>query len=114
MGLQVTYQSFSLPEVVDLTSAKKVAADLLHHITSVPAPSVDASRLRQAGVPLLQILVASKRFADTQGKPFSVEASPDGTLSKLLSNHGLDPSMCGASTELAPAAATLPSERTDG
>jgi anti-anti-sigma regulatory factor len=103
--------SFELPEVVDLTSARGVGEDILHHIQASQAPLVNASGVRRAGIPLLQILVAAKRFAEDLGKPFTVEAR-DGVLAGLLSTYGLDPVQCGTSADLLPRAADHPMQRT--
>jgi anti-anti-sigma regulatory factor len=104
--------SFTLPEVVDLNSAKGVADNLLRHVQASPSPQVNASGVRQAGVPMLQILVAARRHAEELGKPFMVEAAPDGVLARLLSTCGLDPVHCGASADLVPPAADHPMQRT--
>lgn len=104
--------SFELPEVVDLTSARGVGEDLLRHIQASQAPLVNASGVRRAGIPLLQILVAAKRLAEDLGKPFTVEATRDGVLAGLLSTYGLDPVQCGTSADLLPPAAVHPMQRT--
>lgn len=104
----MTKSSYALPEVVSLNSARLVADDLLRHIQSVAQPAVDACSLREAGVPLLQILVAAKRQADAASKPFAIDAPQGGALSTLLATHGLDPALCGAPLDLAsPKAATI-------
>lgn len=101
-------KSFPLPEVVDLTSARSVSADLLRHVNDSPTPTLTAARLREGGVPLLQILVAARRYAEAKGKPFSVKAARDGALAKLFSAYALDPVLCGAPADLvAPADHTL-------
>jgi len=96
----MTTKPFPLPEVVDLASAKAVAADLQRHIDTSPQPTVNAAALRQAGLPLLQILVAAKRHAEGGGKPFTVKAGRDGTLAALLATYALDPALCGAAADL--------------
>lgn len=95
-------KAFQLPEVVDLNSAGSVAADLMRHIESSPKPSVNAAGLRQAGVPLLQILVAARRQAEELGKPLTVKAAIGGTLARLLATYALDPVLCGAAADLVP------------
>lgn len=87
--------AFSLPDVVDLNSVRDVAEGLTRHIKSSPAPVLDASRLERADLPLLQVLVAGKRLAQSLGKPFSVADGPNGPLADLLSVYGLDPVLCG-------------------
>ena len=76
----MTTKGLSLPDVVDLHSARSVADGLLRHIRAATTPSVNTAKLRQAGVPLLQILVAARQFAEAQGKPFTVAAEPGGAL----------------------------------
>lgn len=98
-------KGFPLPEVVDITSAKAVSADLLRHINDSPTPSVSAAGLRQGGVPLLQILVAARLRADALGKPFTVKADRAGVLAKLFATYALDPVLCGAPADLVPPAA---------
>lgn len=93
-------EPYPLPEVVDLNSAKSVAADLLRHIDTAPKPAVSTAGLRQAGVPLLQILVAARTHAEAQGKPFMVKADRDGALARLLTTYALDPVLCGAPADL--------------
>lgn len=108
----MTLSSFTLPEVVDLNSARAVTDDLLHHIQSSPSTTVQADRLRRAGVPLLQILVAARRQAEALGKSFAVTAGDTSILAKLLSTYGLDPAQCGVVTDLPPPAADHPTQRT--
>jgi anti-anti-sigma regulatory factor len=96
---------FPLPETVDLTGAKGLAKDLLKHIRTSPAPSVTTDSLRHGGVALLQILVAARKFAAAQGKPFTVQAEPDGAFARLLATYGLDPAHCGAPADLVPSLA---------
>jgi anti-anti-sigma regulatory factor len=103
--------SFELPETVDLKSARRVADDLLRHIKESSSPLVNTTGVRQAGVPLLQILVAAKRLADDLGKPFTVQAAPEGALARLLSTYGLDPVQCGATPDLMPPVADHPIQR---
>jgi STAS domain len=104
-GHCMSSKTFQLPEVVDLSSARSVAADLMRHIDTSPRPAVDAAGLRQGGVPLLQVLVAARHHADGRGKPFTVKADRDGVLAKLLSTYALDPVLCGAAADLLPPAA---------
>lgn len=99
----MTSSSYSLPAAVNLNTAKLVADDVLRHVSSVPHPLIRAADLREAGVPLLQILVAAKRQADALGRQLVVDAPPGGALANLFSTYGLDPSACGASADLAPA-----------
>lgn len=98
----MTKKCYSLPEVVDLKSVNSVSDGLLQHIRASSAPSVTTARLRHAGLPLLQVLVAARKLAVAQGKPFTVKAKRGGTLSALLATYGLDPSLCGAPADLAP------------
>lgn len=104
--------AFPLPEVVDLGSAKSVATDLMRHIDASPKPTVDAAGLRQAGIPLLQILVAARRHAEGRGKPFTVTANRDGPLAGLLATYALDPVLCGAPADLVPPTSGQSMERT--
>jgi anti-anti-sigma regulatory factor len=108
----MTASQFALPETVDLASAKTVADDLLKHIRKSGAPSVTATGLLQGDATLLQILVAARTFAAIKGKPFTVQADPDGALARLLATYGLDPALCGAPADLVPSAAAAPSQRT--
>lgn len=105
-------KAFPLPEVVDLNSARSVAADLLLHIDGSARPVVSAAGLRQAGVPLLQILVAARRHAEGRGKTFTVTAGSDGALARLLTTYALDPILCGASADLLPPLPEPPAKRT--
>lgn len=91
----MTVAHFPIPEVVDLRSAGPLAEALTHYIESNAAPVASTTRLKQGGLPLLQILVAGCRLAGTLGKSLVVEASPDGALTRLLSIHGLEPALCG-------------------
>lgn len=108
----MTTKSFSLPDVVDLHSARSVADGLLRHIRASTTPSVNTEKLRHAGVPLLQILVAARQFAEAQGKPFTVAAEPGGALAALLSRYGLDPALCGAPADLVPPVTDRSTQRT--
>jgi STAS domain len=101
-GHSMHTKAFPLPEVVDLNSARSVAADLLQHIDGSAEPVVSSTGVRQAGVPLLQILVAARRRAEDLGKTFTVKADPDGTLARLLTTYALDPILCGAPADLLP------------
>ena len=101
-GHCMSSKTFHLPEVVDLNSARSVAADLMRHIDTSPSPVVNAAGLRQGGVPLLQVLVAARRHAEGRGKPFTVTADRDGALARLLSTYALDPVLFGAATDLVP------------
>lgn len=111
-GHLMNSKAYQLPEVVDFTSAGSVAADLMRHIATSPKPSVNAAGLRQAGVPLLQILVAARRHAEDSGKPFTVKAGRDSILAGLLSTYALDPVLCGAAADLVPPAAGHSTKRT--
>lgn len=108
----MAFPGYTLPEIVNMNSARLVADDLLRHVLSAPSPMVDASNLRQAGVPLLQILVAAKRQADAHAKPFVVDAPRNGALATLLATHGLDPALCGAPHDLASPIAADSTQRT--
>ncbi|HLQ18594.1 MAG TPA: STAS domain-containing protein [Tabrizicola sp.] len=88
--------SYTLPEIVTLTSAKLVADDVLRHVSSAATPTINAATLREAGVPLLQILVAANRQAEAQGKRLVVQAPADSVLARLFSTFGIDPAACGA------------------
>jgi anti-anti-sigma regulatory factor len=93
---------FPLPETVDLSAARGLAEDLLKHIRKSPAPTVTTDGLRQGGAALLQILVAARKFAAAQGKPFTTRAEPEGALARILAAYGLDPALCGARADLVP------------
>lgn len=103
---------FSLPETVDLKTAKDLADNLLRYVRTSPAPSVTADGLRQGGAALLQILVAAKKSAAAQGKSFSLQAEPDGAFARLLASYGLDPALCGAPAALVPSLAATSPQRT--
>ena len=103
---------FALPETVDLLAAKKLAEDLLQHISLSPAPLVTTTGLRQGGVPLLQTLVAARVFAASLGKTFTVEAQAEGALARLLAACGLDPVLCGAPADLVPSPTAASFQRT--
>jgi hypothetical protein len=103
---------YPLPEVVDLNSAKSVAADLMRHVDTATQPAVSTAGLRQAGVPLLQILVAARTHAEGQGKSFTVEADRDGAFARLLTTYAVDPVLCGAPAELLSPAPAYSTKRT--
>ena len=110
-GHCMSSKAFQLPEVVDLNSARSVAADLMRLIDTSPRPVVNAAGLRQGGVPLLQVLVAARRLAEAMGKPFTVKAGRDGALARLLATYALDPVLCGAAADLVPPAVGQFTER---
>lgn len=92
----LTVNLYTLDEAVDLGCAKKIAKDLTHFIRTSSEPCLNASGLRQAGLPLLQLLVSARLYAETEGKAMRIEAPEDGTLMRLLAAFGLDPQQCAA------------------
>jgi hypothetical protein len=95
----VTVREYVFPDVFDLGSARGIAEELSRYVRDTPSPVVNAVGLRQAGVPLLQILVAGQRQAERDGKLFAVKTVPGSALLASLSACGLDPAHCGVSVD---------------
>ena len=96
----LTENLYTFEEVVDLSCAKKIAKDLAHFIRISSEPCLNAYRLRQAGLPLMQLLVSARRYAEAEGKTLRIEAPEGGNLLTLLNTFGLDPDLCA--TEIGP------------
>ncbi|MEQ5872878.1 STAS domain-containing protein [Sagittula sp. NFXS13] len=106
---------YMIPEVVDIASAPKIAKDLARYIRTSPAPSLDAGRLREGGLPLMQILLAARWSAETEGKCLRLIAPEDGQLMRLLKAFGLEAAHCADEItyepDLAPSSSESPDEK---
>jgi anti-anti-sigma regulatory factor len=79
----------TLHGTIGLRDAAGLTEQLMQALAAHSRVVIDATKLEQADISLVQVLAAARRTADSAGRSLRVVAPPGGVLAELLVRVGL-------------------------